>query len=613
MNTYDNPFYHDNVYGHTLALLANHSEAKAGIHLDFGCSFGRIAEHLIDHTGNEYIGFDINGDAIESLGSRGFGAHQIDLSDIEAAEALIRSVVGDKRIASISIIDTLEHLTNDEDVLGMLRRIASPHVSPLVISVPNVGHRDIGFKLAFGKWDYTAAGLLDVTHFRFFTEELIDDLTQRTGWHRIAANDVIINKSDQHFPPLHPAIAEGTRLHAYLVSLRDQVDLNGKVNQFVRIYLPGPIRRGHLVTDPLADKKPFLSVVTRTQGKRLDTLRDVFLCLSAQTSQDFEVCVIGHKLSREAQLAVERVIEDTNEDIRSRIRLIRVDDGNRTAPLNAGFRSALGDYVAILDDDDIALGHWVEEFQKLAASKPGRVLRLGNVAQKWQPVQTQYSSGTVRSVDSLESCYPFEFDYFQHLLENATPPVSLAFPRAAFSDLHVEFDESLSTTEDWDFLMRNAEICGVAGNKEITSIYRKWDNAESSYTVHSQQEWIDNHHAIWRKLDSKPILLQPGSASRIRMLVHDWNLRNGNKDAADVVGPEKRYEYALREQIYNMLESRTWKVGAPLRAVSSVFGKRFHYPPLWAMRARELEAELDAIKRSRSWKFGSLIKRYLGR
>lgn len=611
-SNYDNPFYHDNVYGHAVALLQEHSGDEQGLHLDIGCGFGRMAEQIRDRLGREYIGFDRDNEALGSLSERGFAGVALDLSDPAAAEAAITNAVASRKVASLSIIDTLEHVYNGAEILAMLRRIALDNAAVLVVSVPNVTHRDIGFKLAFGKWDYTNAGLLDRTHVRFFSDSLLHSLLRSSGWHQIAEHNVKLNKSDQHFPALHPALAKGTPLHDYLIHLRDGVDCSACINQFVGAYLPGPSLR---IVDDAPVTAPFLSVITRTQGKRIDTLRDVLLCLSAQTSQDFEVCVVGHKLSREAQLAVERVIDDTHAGLRQRVRLIRVDHGTRTTPLNVGFRAARGDYVAILDDDDIVLGHWVENFKRLAAGNPGRVMRSANVAQTWQVVRTGLGTRSVRSVGSFEACYPPEFDFFQHLIENATPPVSLAFPRACFHDLKIEFDEALTTTEDWDFLMRTAEICGVASDKEITSIYRKWDSAESSYTVHSTEEWQTNHYAIWRKLDAKALLLEPGSATRIRHLVQDWNRRH-----LGAQGPQPdpqldiaQYENALREEIYCLLRSRTWRIGAPMRGLAAITGRRWAYPMLWAMNGPQLEGYLHTIRGSRSWRFGSWMRARLGR
>lgn len=616
MTLYQNPYHHDNVYGHAVALLKRHSLTSGKVHLDFGCNVGPIAEHVRDELGLEYIGFDIDEEALASLRERGFEAHRIDLTDITGTEEMISRIVASRGIASISIIDTLEHVPNASDVLAMLHRIAATHCAPMVSSVPNVAHRDVGLKLAFGMWDYTPKGLLDRTHIQFFTEKSMRAMMTHAGWHEIASYDVEVEKSDQHFPATHPALANGSTLHSLFAHLRNHSCSNDRTYQLVRISLPGPSTGvGHVYTGT-KEQAPFLTVVTRTQGRRLDTLRDVLLCLSAQSDPDFEVCIIGHKLTEKSRLAVERIIEDTNADLRSRIRLIKVDKGNRTHPLNVGFREARGDYVAILDDDDIVFGHWVEEFRKLAEREPGTVLRATCVAQSWQPVRTIVGTQAVRAVGSPNPCYPARFDHFEHLVENATPPVSLAFPRAAFVDMHIEFDEGLTTTEDWDFLMRTAAICGVSSSNEITSIYRQWDGAESSVTVHSQQEWMDNHHAIWRKLDRAPLLLGPGSATRVRQLVSLYHSHQKGRHHGPLPEPTleiDRYENALRQDIHDLLHSRTWRLTAPLRLPGRLLGRRATYPMLWAMRGPDLEACKQGILTSYSFRLAGKFKRWLGK
>ncbi|WP_051884737.1 MULTISPECIES: glycosyltransferase [Lysobacter] len=615
MNTYDNPYFHDNVYGHVISLLTGHGDSREGLHLDIGCSLGPIAEHVRDDLGRKYIGLDIDTQALAQLGARGFQTHALDLSDIERAEATLRQVIGDQAVASMSIIDTLEHVAEPEKVVAMLRRISEAHCAPLAVSVPNVAHRDVGFKLAFGRWDYTKTGLLDHTHLRGFTQASLQTMMQTSGWHLVESKDVKLSQSDQYFPSYHPALATGALLQRVMSHVRDGVDATATTNQFVGLYLPGHGRDAVIYTDDHGDaERPFLSVITRTQGKRLDTLRDVFLCLSAQTDQDFEVLIIGHKLPPESVTAVERVIEDTNATIRNRIRLVKVDDGTRTRPLNVGFSEAKGQYIAILDDDDIVMGHWVEEFRKLANRTPGRVLRSRTVAQSWQPVRTNYGSPSVRAVGGMDSRYPKEFDFLQHLVENNTPPVSIAFPHSAFHDLGITFDESLTTTEDWDFMMRTANVCDVGSGGEITSIYRLWKQAESSYTLHSAEEWQSNHHAIWRKFDAMPLLLAPGSATRIRQLVQDWNRvhRGQHGPLPDPLLEEQRYADALREQIHATMNSRTWALGWPVRAVATLMGRKQVSPMLWAMGPAELENYQARLQASKSWRFANKLKRLFG-
>lgn len=611
---YDNPYFHDNVYGHAVKLLRDHGRAE-GIHLDIGCNLGPIAEPIRDELQRTYVGFDIDEGALANLAGRGFETARIDLSDVEAAEQVIRNALAGRKVASLSILDTLEHLGRPDETVAMLYRIAKDHAAPLVVSVPNIAHRDIGFKLSFGLWDYTAAGLMDYTHLHGFNARELARVMSSAGWHLTQSNDVHTNISDQHFPRYHPAIAQASALNNFLSQLRDDVDDTASINQFVGLYLAGhnagPLRYEH----PDDSAAPFLTIVTRTQGRRLDTLRDVLLCLSAQTSQSFELLVIGHKLEPEIARKVERVIDDTHEDMRRKIRFIKVHDGNRTRPLNVGFESARGQYIAILDDDDIVLGHWVEQFQELAQKNPGRLLRAGVVAQDWKPVSPNFGSRSVRATGGMQANYPSEFDLFQHLVQNQTPPVSMAVPRCAFQDLGIRFDESLTTTEDWDFLLRTVNVCGATSVAEITSIYRQWQVGESSFTVHSAEEWRSNHHAIWRKLDRMPLLLERGSATRIRHLVEDWNLRHGHGtvSAGEVGLDGERYANALREQIHNMLHSVTWRVSAPLRWPRTFLGRPFTHPMLWAMSAAELERYRMQLQRTRSWRLMQRLKHFLGR
>ena len=55
---------------------------------------------------------------------------------------------------------------------------------------------------------------------------------------------------------------------------------------------------------------PFLSVVIRTQGKREDGLRESLLCMSAQSNQNFEILLIGHKLGSTQKKLVEEILSE---------------------------------------------------------------------------------------------------------------------------------------------------------------------------------------------------------------------------------------------------------------------------------------------------------------
>ena len=269
-----------------------------------------------------------------------------------------------------------------------------------------------------------------------------------------------------------------------------------------------------LPEDPAAGR-PFLSVVTRTQGTRLQCLEEVLSCLAAQTNRDFELLVVCHRVTDEGRAGVRRVVSDQPSWLQERTRLIDVERPGRTAPLNDGFDAARGRYIAILDDDDTVLAHWVETFAALERAAPGPVLRAATLRQDAVPLPGSDDLVAV-SIGNPFAAWASTFEFVDHLRVNHSPPLSLAFPRGAFHDLGVRFDESLAVTEDWDFLVRVAGLVGVRSSPEVTNIYRWWLGQASSRELHSSAEWDDARERVLARIDSTVLLLPPGGATRFR-------------------------------------------------------------------------------------------------
>jgi 2-polyprenyl-3-methyl-5-hydroxy-6-metoxy-1,4-benzoquinol methylase len=68
----------------------------------------------------------------------------------------------------ILLADVLEHVQQPAELLRTLMKSLRPG-KYLIVSVPNIGHVAVVKNLLLGKWDYTAAGIMDETHVRFFT------------------------------------------------------------------------------------------------------------------------------------------------------------------------------------------------------------------------------------------------------------------------------------------------------------------------------------------------------------------------------------------------------------------------------------------------------------
>jgi len=606
---YDNAYHEDNVYGLALGLLKRYVKPAGitadGIHLDIGCGYGRVAEPLTQALGLTYVGVDADPNGLASLHGRGFEVHQLALGDEDETAARLEAVVAGRRVVSISFLDTLEHLANGGAVLNAIRRIATPGASFVVMSVPNVTHVDIASKLLCGQWDYTEAGLLDRTHLQLFSDPSLTMKLAGSGLHVVDACTVDVPLSDQHFPVDHAALSGGTLLHQLIADVRRRCDEHATTQQFVRLCVPGqPIPN----EEDSTEERPFLSVLVRTQGKRIHTLTEVFTSLAAQSDIDFEVVVVGHRLENNDRLAVERTIDDNPEWLRKKIRLLKLNDGNRTKPLNFGFEHARGAYVAILDDDDMPMAHWVETFHDLHRRHPGRVLRAVAVRQDVRTVGIR-GHQALRAEGALETLYKSHFDLFEHLVENQSPPVSLAFPRSLFKDLHLRFDEELTTTEDWDYLLRCVALVGVSDTSAVTSVYRWWVDGHSSRTEHDQEEWRVNYDAISRKLDRMLLILPEGSVSKIRSLARRaggatapaFSAANSNGNAQDAAW--------LREVLLRHLLSSSWKLTGPLRLLARVGGSKKIRFDFHQENIELLKEQIRHLRKTPSWQLTRFMRK----
>ncbi len=272
-----------------------------------------------------------------------------------------------------------------------------------------------------------------------------------------------------------------------------------------------PTGRTKAGSDPDA---PFLSIVTRTQGRRLSCLEDVLTCLAGQSDRDFEVLVMCHRTTSEQRDAVEGVVASAPAWLRDAVRVLEVERPGRAAPLNDGFTAARGRYVVALDDDDTVLAHYVATFKAAAAAQEGRLVRAVAVRQDVVPVAVGDDIHAISIGDPYRE-WPLDFNLIDHLSDNYSPIMTVAFPRGAVRDLGLRFDETLQANEDWDYVVRCAAVLGVASVREITCVYRWWLHTASSRDVHAEGEWDEARERIEAAVADSVLLLQPEEARRL--------------------------------------------------------------------------------------------------
>lgn len=604
---------------------------SSGVILDLGAGLLGISEDL-EAGGISYVATSPESTEVALYAARGHrihefvpGRHGLDRLEEIVAGLTVRAVFIPEALLASVARSTMEAVV----------ALVEAHRAVAVLTATNLGFSRISYPLALTPEASTSHGpiglLSGVSGERGFREMLrlrglapIDVARVTTDW-----------MPDEHD---HIALQRGASLNALLeevsgVSGRD-------VTAFVSTCLPSEFRSAAVVAATYP--APFLSIVMRTQFRRMAGIREGLTSLAGQTCRDFEVLILPHHVAPIDRQALEQVVAAQVSWLRERIRIIPVNVGGRVAPLNVGFREARGAYTTILDDDDMPMAHWVEEFQQLASSSPGRVLRTVAVRQNISECKTGGRVG-FRSDGPMERLYDKEFSHISHLIGNESPPIILAFPTGAFRDLGIVFDSSLNTTEDWDYLLRCASVLGVASSGRVTGIYHWWMTGESSRSVHSPGEWQRNYHEIQRKLRQRSMILDGSEVGRLielqgelgavrdvafqaqrgadeaRALLRSEEAHRGCATAVDLrelhvralLSEQEHGRLALLARVGDILESRSWKIAAPLRFGRRLFGGS-RAPRLLehlASSAPELSELIGTLEGSRSWRSTAWLRR----
>ena len=407
---------------------------------------------------------------------------------------------------SAVVVLNLAYFSGKAVDMQSLQQICEKSGIPLIIAAQNFSHNSIRLPQLFGQIDYNLLDK-DGADFAIYTAGALDEITQKSGFVFLNENDILIDYCNEPNSTDNTLVSQFSLANQYFSWLRQRGDSSASIWCFVRAYTASAFVPEKSVSDN--ETRPFLSVVTRTQGKRLGKLKETLLCLSAQNDRDFELLILGHKVTDENKKSILDTIEEFPASFRSRVRYFDVNAGNRSAPLNFGISQAKGQYISFLDDDDLVMDNWVEAFHRQALDTPGTLLHAYSVSQAWR---SENNDECLCALEKPKNIYCKPFDYISQLVENSCPNMSLSFPAWIFQKTNINFDETLDTTEDWNTIMIVSNIIGVSDIPKITSIYRLWENSESSYSLYTQDLWTDNYNVIKQRLNKMPVLLPPGYA-----------------------------------------------------------------------------------------------------
>ncbi len=146
--------------------------------LDVGCSLGDFAAAIKTRFPQSRVwGIEPNRQAADVASRR---VERVLCQSIENVDWEQEGVQrGD--IDTVVLCDVLEHIYNPWNTLLTLRNLVSP-TAQLLLSIPNVRNAPLIQDLISGHWRYRKAGLLDITHIRFFTGQDMYRMFYQTGF-----------------------------------------------------------------------------------------------------------------------------------------------------------------------------------------------------------------------------------------------------------------------------------------------------------------------------------------------------------------------------------------------------------------------------------------------
>ena len=159
--------------------------------LELGCADGYISRHL-NERGCRVTGVEVDAEAAERARP---WCEKVVVEDLNRANWVQQ--VGDG-FDTILCGDVLEHLARPEITLWHIHKLLAPG-GRVIICVPNIAHIRIRLRLLLGKFEYASAGIMDVTHLRFYTYKTAQELIERCGYRIVSYHPLVGGGAPTHW------------------------------------------------------------------------------------------------------------------------------------------------------------------------------------------------------------------------------------------------------------------------------------------------------------------------------------------------------------------------------------------------------------------------------
>jgi glycosyltransferase involved in cell wall biosynthesis len=234
------------------------------------------------------------------------------------------------------------------------------------------------------------------------------------------------------------------------------------------------------------------------------------------------------------------------QEYAGRIALIRKTNAGAASARNTGIRASSGEYLALLDSDDMWLPHKLERQVTILENEPevGLVYSLAcKMDGEGRPIDDGASFGRVLSDN--EPALP------QLLMLNAIPALTAVFRRACIAEIGF-FDEALLNTDDYDMWLRIATRWRVACVPEPLAIYR--EHATNISKLYRRNKTLRDER--WRILEKSKGYLPEGDSTQSawNKAIASAHLLDGETEAyegdANAAGIHLARAFALDPDLY---------------------------------------------------------------
>ena len=332
-------------------------------------------------------------------------------------------------------------------------------------------------------------------------------------------------------------------------------------------------------------EQPLVTVIIPTKD-RPEMLAQAIQSVLDQTFTELEIIVVN-----DGGVDVQSVISRLNT--RGNIVYKKHDRApERSAARNTGIRAARGKYIAYLDDDDNYYPNHIETLVKFLENSEYKIAYTDAVMAQQEKQNGEYVTIN-RSVP-----HSLDFDKDKILVSNCTPNLCLMHEKSCLDEVGL-FDETLSTHEDWDLIIRLSRKFDIAHIKETTCEFTQRNDGTNTSSDNRAdftrtREIIFNRYRQYAEANPTILDAQKGAfiAEAKELAQEVQNLQSQIVQKESELQQNQAEKSQLSVQV-ETLQRSTQEVHAKLDATQSE--KEWVKSQLnsWKQTAEEMQLELD--------------------